>query len=1044
MNWKKAIKRLSVAIVILLAVFVIAASLLLRSRSFHRYLLAKMDQKAERATGSRVTIGDFRFRWSGLRADLYRLTLDGVEKNPAQPLFTADHVAVGLKIISVLGHKVRLNYVTLDHPVVHLTVDEQGKTNIPAPRNSKEPSQPVNVFNLAVGRVQINHGEVYYQDVRLPLDASCRHLQTQLAFDGLKTTYRGTISYKEGIVRFAHFNPLQHHLETTFSAAPSGLTVDHLVVVSGASRISAQAHLTDYSNPSIRGTYRMNISDRQLQDILKNPQLPIGEMIVGGSLHYQRAPGQPFLRSLALDGQLNSSRLDVSIPQAHSALRELRARYQLEQGNLRIRGLEAELLGGNVRADMTIENLANSPDFRMLGSFHDVSLTAVNAALSSKPLKDVPLQGRADGQLLATWHGHINRAKIHSDITIRANTATSATTPDQAAAMKIPVNGVFHVSYDASRNVLSLTQSYLRTPHLNVQVNGTLGGKSRLNVNASTDDLHEVDVLALGMRRTGAPHSGASPPPLLGLKGSASFAGQVLGSVKDPRFTGQIAARNLQFREERVRVARSYIVLACSQLKLSQGDLETTGNGSIRFNVAAGLRDWSYSAASPARIQAEVNRMPLEDLERLAHLQYPVTGLVNAQVAVHGSPSSPAGQGSVQITKARFFNQPVESFSVRFQGGGNTIHSTLRILTPAGSASANLNYDPHTEGYEGQLEASNLRLSQLAAVRSRGLGLSGSLTVAAQGSGTFRSPQLDASVQIPMLQFRQQRIGAIKAHLHLAKQRASVTLDCEQGDLSVKATGDVDLKVDYDVTAKLEARGTAPGVLLARYLPGEAGNLRIQTEIHAALHGPLKYPGRIVAQVEVPTLKAGYQSIQLANRATLRADYRNATLTLQPAELKGSGTDLRLQGTVPMRGPGSMNASVSGTVNLAVIQLLYPEWDSSGQLALNIHAQGSRSHPKLGADVRILNAAFQAPDAPVGIEKLNGEFAVENNRVEIRQFAGTMGGGEVSAQGSVIYSPNLQFNVQLEGKRVRLRYPHGVRTVLDSHLSLVGTTEAST
>ena len=45
--------------------------------------------------------------------------------------------------------------------------------------------------------------------------------------------------------------------------------------------------------------------------------------------------------------------------------------------------------------------------------------------------------------------------------------------------------------------------------------------------------------------------------------------------------------------------------------------------------------------------------------------------------------------------------------------------------------------------------------------------------------------------------------------------------------------------------------------------------------------------------------------------------------------------------------------------------------------------------------------------------------------------------------GSVTYRPNLQFDVSLQSKSVRLRYPDGLRAVLDGNLIFIGTTESS-
>jgi len=59
-------------------------------------------------------------------------------------------------------------------------------------------------------------------------------------------------------------------------------------------------------------------------------------------------------------------------------------------------------------------------------------------------------------------------------------------------------------------------------------------------------------------------------------------------------------------------------------------------------------------------------------------------------------------------------------------------------------------------------------------------------------------------------------------------------------------------------------------------------------------------------------------------------------------------------------------------------------------------------------------------------------------------MTGQVGGGQVSVGGSIAYRPSVQFNVALQGQGVRLRYPEGLRSLLDTHLAFSGTTQAST
>ena len=159
--WKKIIGWASIGIVSLLIILLAAGFLLVRSRFFHRYLLAKIVEKTHEATGARVEVGNYVLTPSTLRADLYRVSLHGSESDSTRPLLAVDHLAVGLKIISLLGRKVSLDEIVIDHPVVHLRVDKAGHSNIPQPPVQSKQSKPVDIFNIAIRHFLLNRGEIY-------------------------------------------------------------------------------------------------------------------------------------------------------------------------------------------------------------------------------------------------------------------------------------------------------------------------------------------------------------------------------------------------------------------------------------------------------------------------------------------------------------------------------------------------------------------------------------------------------------------------------------------------------------------------------------------------------------------------------------------------------------------------------------------------------------------------------------------------------------------------------------------------------------------
>ena len=71
-----------------------------------------------------------------------------------------------------------------------------------------------------------------------------------------------------------------------------------------------------------------------------------------------------------------------------------------------------------------------------------------------------------------------------------------------------------------------------------------------------------------------------------------------------------------------------------------------------------------------------------------------------------------------------------------------------------------------------------------------------------------------------------------------------------------------------------------------------------------ALRGPLKDQKRMEAHITIPSLQASYKNtVKIGAPSPIKADFVNGVLTLQHAALKGTGTDLQFEGTVPVTSP---------------------------------------------------------------------------------------------------------------------------------------------
>ncbi|HEX7962553.1 MAG TPA: translocation/assembly module TamB domain-containing protein, partial [Terriglobales bacterium] len=318
------------------------------------------------------------------------------------------------------------------------------------------------------------------------------------------------------------------------------------------------------------------------------------------------------------------------------------------------------------------------------------------------------------------------------------------------------------------------------------------------------------------------------------------------------------------------------------------------------------------------------------------------------------------------------------------------------------------------------------------------------LKLNATGQGTLNNPGLQAKLEIPKLDIRNQSINGLTLETTVANHVANFALDSQVINTYARARGTVDLVGDYNTNAVFDTQAIPLAPLVATYAPTQAGNITGQTEIHATLRGPLKNKSLLEAHVTIPQLTANYKNtIQLGAAGPIRADLVNGILTLQRSTIRGTGTDLQVQGTIPTNSTAPASLLLLGTVDLQLAQLFDPDISSSGQLRFNINSYGKSTDPNVKGTVQIVNASFATGDVPIGLQNGNGTLTLTGDRLNVTEFTGTMGGGKVRASGGVVYRPAMQFDLALAGNGIRMLYPEGVRTGLSSNLALTGTPQAA-
>jgi len=1035
MNIKRAVGWTFVGIGLVLILAIAGIFILMHNQRFHEYLLAKIEQTASQSTGGRVTIQNYDFHWSNLSADVYGLVIHGTEKPGTPPLLAVDRMFVDVRIVSLLHKQVDLNEIVVDHPVVHYISYPDGTTNIPESKTPKQKSN-TNVFDLGIKHVLLDRGELYYQGEKQDLDADLHDFLMEVTFNSLLNRYDGKLSYDRGELRMGRGRALPHSLRASFTADRNHADLQSAEMDLGTSRISMNAHLENYSTPRLSGNYRLVMYPQDFRDVLKNPDLPSGEITLAGNLSYNAADSQPFMRAVVAQGQVSSSELLVSTPQARTRIRAVDGRFLLREGKLTT-ALNAGVLGGNFSATLDMTNLDGTASSFLKASLNGISLAEARGALRSAGTRDIPVTGKLDAYTEAQWTGPMTSLRAHADATLKAAVSQQRGTGNEI----VPVNGAIHANYEGRSSVLTLSNTILRTPQSSITLAGQVSKHSNLKIVARTSDVRELKTLASSIPSS----SGASTPANnFVVSGPMTLDASLRGDMKQPNIAGNLNAHDLVVQGDQWKSLHAAFQASPSAIVVSQGSLVPAGQGRADFSLRVGLQNWKYSPSQPLAANLNVRQMPVRELQHMAGKDYPVNGILTVNVKVQGTQLNPVGNGTITLSQGRVQDQPMD-VSLQFKAANQAVNSELQVRTPAGNLQGTVAFRPQTKAYEVHLKAPGIMLAKLETLRARNIPMNGTLIFSADGKGTLDDPQLQASVQIPKLQVEDASVQAIRSNLNVANHRAQFNLNSDVANSYVEAKGTVDLRGDYPSTLSFDTRAIPIESLLALYKPLPNQDFHGLIEMHATAHGPLQNKDQMVADLSIPTLKATYQDVQIGNVQPIRAHYQNAVVRIEPSEIQGTDTSLRFQGMVPLQASTQpATFTLQGNVDLRIVKLFQPDIQSGGSVLVDLRANRTNGNVGVGGQIRFQKVRFATLTSPMGVQNLNGVLDVNNNQVQITNLQGESGGGTISAGGTITYRPQPAVNVSLQAKHVRLRYPDGIRSVIDSNLTLSGDSNQGT
>ena len=179
---------------------------------------------------------------------------------------------------------------------------------------------------------------------------------------------------------------------------------------------------------------------------------------------------------------------------------------------------------------------------------------------------------------------------------------------------------------------------------------------------------------------------------------------------------------------------------------------------------------------------------------------------------------------------------------------------------------------------------------------------------------------------------------------------------------------------------------------------------------------------------------------QFAPIRPLHLALRNGQLVFQDFQfaLKGTASTFGIAGFVEVTGAKRVNLDVRGALEAALLQLFMKDVRADGHINVALGLHGALPTPALAGTAEFRDAQVRFAGFPQVIDHITGTLRFREDRVDIDSLNATLGGGTVTAGGSITlegYKPQ-RVRIVLQGNDVAIRYFEGV-TVQGSFNPLV-------
>jgi len=1032
-------RRFAVAIGVLIAVLLVS----LLTLDVGPLVKARLEFEGGKWLERKMTIGRLDLRIGSGKFVLEDLRISGMYPNEPDWL-DAKRIELSLTWSALFNREVLFDSIEMTDWRMIVESFPDGRQTFP--RLTGPPRPPRTGPPLAVTTLQYVRalrGELIINDYGSDWFMVARNVEVVSSKAG---EYRGQLTWDDGTIYIQKYEPSFIHLDADFKVADNKIVFDRMQL------------LTDGAVSDMTGVIDLPRFPEQLYQIRSRVQLPnqqkiffardsftlFGEALFNGTFHM-------FNGGRELEGDFTSELAGVN----DHRFQNLQGHVFWDRGRMEVTRATGELYGGEADFTFLMAPLGR-PDRRPDGDFdvtyREVDLTALSDFYQTKGLR---LAGRASGQHEIQWPiGRYaeSRGSGKSLIAAAANLQGPQLAAEAAADARdryliagpfsqhtplvpVPIGGDLTYTFDPE--AIRFAPSRVLTEHTYIGFEGATayGDRSKLPFRLTSNNWQEADRFVAGLMTMFDAPTKAVP-----VDGIGRFEGVLLGSLRRPRIEGRLTGSEMYAWDVNwgdidgdFVVENSYAHISRSVVSKDLARMNITGQFSLGYPRADGGEQMN------ARISAA--EYPLSAYREAFDLQdYDVDGMVSGDFHLYGDYEGPYGFGNLTIARGIAYDEPFSeaTASLQFEGVGVRLNGIEMIKgggTVTGAAFVNwggtYSFDVAGRG----LAVDTLTLTAYPNLPS----LFGTLEFTSTGSGTFLEPRYDVKWSASDLFFGEEGVGEATGRLSIRGLLMTYEMEVASPRLAVSGTGRVELNDEMDAEMSFRITDTSLDPYLRVVQPTFSPFASAVASGTMRVVGELYNPDALRIDTTVEQVNVALLDYRLRNQAPIRVSVERQVLQVDALKLVGDDTELDLTGTARLVDQ-SLALQANGAANLAVLQGFLPDIRSSGRAEVTARISGTAASPVVAGNALLTNGRMRSLQFPHALEELNGIATFDAGGVRLDGLTARLGGGAVRFAGRIgLAAYQLsEYDVTVVGEEMTLRYPEGMRSVVDANLSLQG------